>query len=503
MSFISQLPIYQDQNDNPNINSQGGKLPQPTPDNPNPYDGKINGYLSANTMNLSPQVQQGNLPVPYGVDKSWVEGYLASKQLGFETDANKRANSTQSIAEEKFSWDRYDKQRQMAIQSGMSLAARDGGFNGVIDYLQGAAPDLALEMQKSKSELDTAMMENETYKLAHSNDKNQVLIEGYKLLGGIGATLLKTPSDQREDTYQALLPVAKQIDPSLPNTLNEEAVSKMALGMSLSTPAAILYDANKNATIAQSASGKLQADIEARVKKGETVENSPSLKNLLNQADAANYQAIKLKNEAEQTKYSQENQNLATAKNKIEYNNMQQQLLTSITRNYENRSRSYADFQTSNTKVDAALQSLKVDPTNPTAQQTLQFAFAKALSGPGVMSDQDINRTASNSGEMAQALKYIQSLGTGDKVVLTPREIDNISKMTGIIRNVYEKRQNETNLFYRTQLQNNSLPENSIQYYKSAPPEAVKYLYDNNTPKNREYFKSTFGYEPDTSSMGN
>lgn len=388
------------------------------------------------------------------------------------------------------------------LENGMVMAAREGGFEGVIDFLKANNPMQALQAQAAKLQLDHGIMENETYKLAHANDKNVAMLQGYQMLGSMGATLLNTPPDQRAQAYKELLPIARQIDPNMPKELDSNAVSKFMLGMTLSTPANILYNKQKQAAAAQSTVGKLQADIESRIANGETAESSPALKSLLLESAATDAKATEAMNQAEAFKYTQQAQQLSAQKTQLDVQNAKQSLISSITNNYEKRSKPYADFLSSTNKIESALQVLQNDPTNPAAMQTLQYGFAKVLNGTGVLTDQDINRTAASDGQAAQAWKQIQSLGTGGKVVLTPNEISNMSKMYGVMKQSIEAKQLKTDMFYQNQLKTNGLPSNSLQFYKSAPPEALQQLMSDPSPQNMNYFKATFGYTPDITQLG-
>ncbi len=177
---------------------------------------------------------------------------------------------------------RTDDQEQ-AIQQGMILAAQNGGFPAVIEYLKNADPQRALEFQVGKLKLDNGIMENETYQSAHQNDKSAAMLQGYSLLGGLGATLLKANPEDREKAWKSLAPIAKQIDPSISSELNNDVVGKLALGMSLSTPAAQLYDAKKADVEYQSAAGKIMGDLEKTIAvNGANSEQAQVLQNALN-----------------------------------------------------------------------------------------------------------------------------------------------------------------------------------------------------------------------------
>lgn len=476
MAYISSLPQMQqtDQNGNPiTQTSQQGLLP--------------------NTG--------GSLPIPQGVDKSFVEGYLAMQKNSRDNDETAMASSLTHMKEEAFGWARDDREKKLAIDQGMVTAARAGGYGAVIDFLRQNDPDRALAFEQEKGKLDASIMENQTYALAHQDDKAKVMLQGYSLLGGIGATLMNMPANQREAAYAQLAPIAKQIAPDMPDTLDGNAIAKLGLGMALSTPANILYDKSKQIQQAQSAGGRLQADIDARQARGETIDNSEGLRSLYVQRAKLENDAIKSQQEVEGIKYDQQQKEIQAATNVLDMQNKQQQLIGSITKNYNERSKDFAEFQTNNSKVWAAIDILAKDPTNPAAQKVLQFAFAKANAGGGAMSDQDVTMLANSDGNLAQILKKMKSIGFGNSEALTANEIQNMKVMYAAIADVYDKRQSATNRFYKTQLEKYGLQGN-LQFYESAPQDAIQYLQAHPTDQNKKYFEETYGYKPDMSAMG-
>lgn len=458
---------------------------------------------------ITPQSQQGLLPnmggsrpIPEGVDKSFVEGYLAMQKNSRENDENAMAASTQHIKEEIMGMNRTEWQKKQAIDQGMVTAARAGGYGAVIEFLRANDPDRALAFEKEKAGLDSSIMNNETYKLAHENDKAKVMLQGYSLLGGIGATIMNMPANQREEAYAHLAPIAQQIDGSMPNKLDGSAITKLGLGMALSTPENILYDKSKQMVQAQSASGRLQADIEAREARGETINNSEGLRSLYMDRAKEQNAAIKSQNEIEQMKYQKQQQELKQSTDQLDYQNKRQQLIGSITDNYVKRSKDYAEFQSGSAKVWTSLDVLAKDPTNPAAQKVLQFAFAKANAGGGPMSDQDVTMLANTDAKLSQAYKLMQNISTGNSVAINPNEIENIKVMYAALQDVYEKRQSQTNRFYQTQLEQNGV-QGQMQFYESAPMDAVKYLQSNPTQENKDFFRKKYGYDLDMSALGN
>lgn len=485
MAFISQLPIYQDQNTDPNINPQGAMLPTPSPNDPNPYNGNSQGFLSQ-ASKQSPYVNAGfsgkSNMIPQGIDKSWVEGYLASKQLDFATDTNARANSTQSMNEEKFSWDKYTTERQFAIQSGMSDAANKGGFSAVIDYLQNAAPDLALHLQQEKTTLDKSMMENETYKTTHQNDKSLVMLQGYQMLGGLGATLLKTDPSKREATYQALLPVAKQIDPNLPDTLDLNAMSKLALGMSLSTPAAILYDNGKKTMQYKSEIGQLMNDHAISV--AQYGENSPEAQLLAKSVqDKSSYL----------NRLELQTANTIAANQRSGENNLRNQWLN-ITKDISQMAQSNSAIQKTTKSANNPDGTIKGPDDMATIYNYYKILDPTSVIMPGEYANADNTKGWSDS----MKVQY-NKIRNGDKLSDRQRE--------AFAKSAQDLLENKMQSYYSLQSQfrdiakkSNYNPDNIIVdrvggYLPKPPDKAIEFLKQNPSPELQKQFQLKYGQD--------
>lgn len=192
---------------------------------------------------------------------------MAKTKLAQEQDYLKMAQADLGIKLNKASQDTKTYEREETIQNGMVEAAQNGGFPAVIDYLKNADPYKAVQFQAAKLKLDAGMMQNETYQLAHQNDKAAAMLGGYQMLGAMGSQIQNTPDDKKEAVYKSLLPIIKQVDPNMPNELNEDAMNKMKLGLTLSVPAAQLYNGQKEEIKYQSNTGKIMGDLQSAIDK--------------------------------------------------------------------------------------------------------------------------------------------------------------------------------------------------------------------------------------------
>lgn len=224
---------------------------------------------------------------------------MAKTKLSMDQDYMKMAEAELGIKLDQASMVSNSYAQQQAIQKGMVDAAQEGGYGAVIDYLKTADPKMALEFESEKLKLDHGIMENATFQNSHINDQAKVMLEGYSLLGSFGSTLFNTPPDKRQDVYKELLPMMKQIDPKMPNQLDDAAVGKMMLGMTLATPASQLYSAEKQTQKFQSTQGKLMADYSSAVDKygtnsKEAVFLQQAMEGEANKAQEAKLKAVSL-----------------------------------------------------------------------------------------------------------------------------------------------------------------------------------------------------------------
>lgn len=196
-----------------------------------------------------------NAPInaPAGAGEGWVKGYLAKQELN-------RQNAVLGMEQEKQGWSRTDREKRRMIDDGMSQAAQNGGYNGVIDYLKTADPDRAVEFENKKLDLDQKIMKNDVMQTLLPTEKAKAMAEGYGVLGKMGFALLKAPAEDRDNMYQTMLPIIKQVNPQAPSSLNQNAVDMFALGIAQSTDENQLYGYNKQQTQMQGDLGKAIED---------------------------------------------------------------------------------------------------------------------------------------------------------------------------------------------------------------------------------------------------
>lgn len=237
---------------------------------PNP-DERAAQYRATNPAFQPFAAPPGNQP-----NIGWMKGALAARDLQFKQNDDVRQQGLLDIANhgdvrqertsqqqaEAFDWKRKDRDREMAIQSGMSEAAQQGGFEGVIDYLTNADPDRALDFAAKKNSLDQAMMKTDTIKSLIPIQQAAAMAEGYGIIGKMGTALLRAPDEDRQGMYQNMLPVLKKINPDAPDSLNQDAVNMFMLGAAQAMPANLLYANDKKLNQYQSAIGQKMGDYQ-------------------------------------------------------------------------------------------------------------------------------------------------------------------------------------------------------------------------------------------------
>ncbi len=227
--------------------NMASQQPQQTPNGWIPPPGYLDG---------SAQKQQNIQNMPGSYQKGYGLGQIAAQQLINSRDANNRANETQSFTRQAFT-------KEQQISMGMQQAAAQGGYGGVVDYLNTADPERSLKIQQTKTDLDTSMLKADSLATMTDLQKKDALFQGYGLLGKMGATLLSSPADQRSSLYQTMLPMVKAINPDAPDTLNQQATNMFLLGAGQASPDNALWSAKQDvlsqAGEVEKASDRLQA----------------------------------------------------------------------------------------------------------------------------------------------------------------------------------------------------------------------------------------------------
>ena len=212
------------------------------------------GYLQGST-NQQLQNSLGTNPANMSGmgQKGYAEGVIAGHQMMNADQAQGNANEMQTFKRQEIT-------KQQQISMGMQQAAAKGGYGGVVDYLNTADPDRALQVQQAKTQLDQAMMKSESMAMQNDLQKKQSLFAGYGLLGKMGATILAAPQNERQALYQQMLPMVKAVNPDAPDNV-AAATPMFMLGAGQSMPDSAIWQAKSDSTDANSEIGKAQEDL--------------------------------------------------------------------------------------------------------------------------------------------------------------------------------------------------------------------------------------------------
>lgn len=387
---------------------------------------KLNSYLSNNYQ-----------PGAYGE----MQGYLKAQKEGREQAADIREERKLGMAEEKFGWERDAHAEEQLLQEGMRLAAQDGGYSGVIKYLEKANPERALIFTSAKEKLDSQIMENDVMRAIKIPAMQQdALLDSYGKLGKMGAALLQAPAEFRDAMYEKMLPVAKLINPSMPDNL-QEAAPMFLLAAAQATPVNQLFKHEDGVYQAQHTVGKLNADIAQALKSGATLDGDTEADEGLRALYA---EREKAKNQSLASTLNLNKTQMTLDKNV--YNNT-----TQMTKNLGQVSIIDKKYAQSYAQMQGALELLESDPKNPLAMQQLARSFIKANAG-GNPSDAD-SAIAYNATSYEQLKLFAESYTSGKAVPLNREAINDFKAVINEVKDSMVARQKNIESQFETQAQ--------------------------------------------------
>jgi hypothetical protein len=390
--------------------------------------------------------------IPANVGASWVEGYRMRQE-------DMRKNATISMAQEQQGWQRTDREKRRMIDDGIINAAGTGGFEGALDYLKTADPERAMQFSIAKDKMDQSMMQTEIFKSALPNEKAKLMIEGYGIMGKMGAALLNAPSKDRDNMYQHMLPILKTVNPDAPSSLNQSALDMFQLAVAQATPENQLWNAKKSATTLNSALGVAMQDAHkaAQLYGPDSPEAGMARKYLQDVAESKG---------ALVASTAQDMQNKAKKLNMSQEAVMRKELL--------NLNKNYMTVQDNFNKIQAtaqAYQQAEKDPTTPfnygPSDTALIFNFMKILDPTSVVRESEF-ATAANSGGVPQAVQaeYNKVLKGG---ALSPEMRQEFLKTSKQLYEASKKSYDQNNSTYRDLATRNGLnPDNVIMNINSS-----------------------------------
>lgn len=388
---------------------------------------KLNSYLAENYK-----------PGAYGE----MQGYLAAQKEKRDQNQDNREERVLDMQEEKFGWARDAHKQEQIIQAGMAAAANDGGYEGVVAYLQKNDPERALKFHDMKLDLDSKIMKNSVMSnITIPSMREDALLESYEKLGKLGQALLKAPPEERQAMYSNLLPIAKVINPDMPDNLND-AVPVFMLSAAQATPASQLFAANSGIVKANSALGKLGQDIEAYKKAGVTpddgTDQGDTLSSLLSEQAKWKDNALASTLKMNKTMLSFENDKF---KNTI-----------AVTKNLESQSVINQKYVENYSAIQGAFKELQTHPDNPQAMEKLARSFVKMSTG-AQSSDFD-SKIAYGARGYKQLEMVVDSYLHGKAVPLNKDDRDALESLTSSVHNEILSNQIGIEEQFATQAQN-------------------------------------------------
>lgn len=449
-----------------------------------PMNPMMGGGLSMDTpVDLSKPV------APAAIDAAFVKGRLAA--TGEQLDIAKNTRE-----EKKFGWEESEYKREVAIREGMAQASQLGGYTGVVEFLKQVDPDKALKFEMKKNDLDQALMSTDVYKMAHSNDKLKVMVEGYDILSKMGAGLLFAKPEERGAMYEGMKPLFAQVlgEGNVPDTV-EAAAPMLMMAAAQNDPKNLQTQAAKLREGAASTIGKLQQDYNNYIAQGGSIED-PEAKNIQKQIDALNTKADQATDVAQTAHYRNIMNNAKTQND-----------------NYKIQSAMQDDYNKDPVIKSAATQTQVLDKLNSLLSQTapgqgqtgtaLAYTLAKWW-GDSRVSDADFDIQTKGSSTLMNLKKTIESAyDSKGQVSFDSTQLGQIKDLISATQSIQTKRVNERNDYWREQSLRFSRPPSqdgvdkgfqvNLQYLNQPPQEDIEILKKAPTPKNQEYFKNHYG----------
>lgn len=428
--------------------------------------------------------------IPQGAGKAYVDGLMARKQLEMTQSSNDRSEEQLNMTKEEFGYKRQQVEKELTLQNGMTTAAQQGGYNGVISYLQQQDPEKAMQFTDAKLKLDDHILNNSVLQATSQRDKAAAMVESYGVLGKMGAALMAAPAEDRENMYHNMMPIVKTVNPAAPENL-QEAVPMFMLAMAQSIPANQFWGNKTTAQKSQSAADKLNQDIEARQAKGESPDTSPELHSLFVQRDGLMAKAQKAQWDAD---------NYQTDKS-LQQGAAKQTIINGMQSKYNTDSKTYRDYLDNSTSLRASLATYAANPDNSDAQSAIGYRYARIINGAGPLVEGDLKRLMENNAALTQGWMDLKNLGTGQKMQMTPTQVKNTGDVLGQLDMLMSNKQGVVNQHYSQQLDSRGMERGSLSFVNSAPPAAIDYLNKNATKENQDMFYNKYGYLPYLGSM--
>ena len=411
------------------------------------------------------------------------KGYLAREKIDREKEKSGRAEryttileSDSDIRQENQLFKREDREKEQSIMNGMVEASNEGGYEGVIDFLKQVDPERALKFDQGKKTLDASIMKNDVMKSTSKLTKDKALVESYGIMGKMGAAIMQAPEEERDAMYQQQKKLWKTVLPDASETWDAKMQNNTLLAMNQALPASLAIKYGKEEVKLLGRQGAIVANRIALEKvKNRTAGQESALKTMRNAEAKINDDALSASLKRQDLEAKEKYQEpLAELPMKKEVSRVKREL--------DKDSKAYVDFRNSTTGLDAAADLLR---ENKLAGKTPDYVsaamvarqLAKMASGPGTMTDRDVDDTVSSETSHKTFKKYVKALVSGDMTKFSQKQVDTMLKVYDKIMHKKELIQRNVEDRYRHQYSKNGNMEEMYNKIRT-PLQARQYGRD-------------------------
>lgn len=404
----------------------------------------------------------------FGLNKDYLS--IAQQDLGIRLENHENDM-------EEFGWKRDDRDRDMRIQQGMTQAADQGGYEGVINFLKVTDPKKAIAFHAEKLKLDSAIMSNETMKTVSMNDKPKALLESYGILGKVSMAMLNAKPEDRDNMFKTISPLLKQVmGDNAPQTL-EEFVPIGMLSVAQATSENQISLQNKNLAALETEEGNTTLAIQQLAAKGLTPENDQLAADLNNKLKAMRASNQKAQEELTVTVAKKGAEDMRKAKDEGALRAQQMSADKQFTDRYRIESKDTGEFLTQKVNFDAAYQSYKSGKGGAASETALMRTVAMMFN-KGALGDADVTAFAGSDSALLKLVKNTRSLyeKTG-AITLNATEVDRLKDLMDNMHKAKSVQQKTINEKFKKLGQTYKINEDVISYYPTMEekPEMPQY----------------------------
>lgn len=294
-------------------------------------------------------------------------------------------------------------QQEEAWQAGRANAAKEGGLNGVIGYMESTRPEEGLKLKKASQDYQNSILEGEYRKKLTEGEDSQNRVKALTAAGNMYGQLNEIYGKDPElaqQAYEKNYDLIKQLDPGAPAKF-DTGRAQMAVG--LAVPQSQRYEAQQKALEAKSTEGKHVDDLIRYKEQG----NQLGVEAITQAMEADKAKQLNAEREAQQL-------NLQILKDK-------QSRASSLREEYLKSVKEQAEMATNVAKMEALASSDDI-LTNPQKQISLINQYAKQNS-PGIVTEFD-SKDAQRSPLLAKLWQMKQSVLSG--APLSPEAVEGL-----------------------------------------------------------------------------